>query len=60
MKKIFFRKNDVEFDDYNESGEGTHEYSLTITDSTKTDKRNLEVKAIVVLKGDTDYTIKFQ
>lgn len=60
MKNNFFRKNDVEFDDYNESGEGTHEYSLTITDSTKTDKRNLEVKAIVVLKGDTDYTIKFQ
>lgn len=60
MKNNFFKKNDVEFDDYNESGEGTHEYSLTITDSTKTDKRNLEVKAIVVLKGDTDYTIKFQ
>lgn len=60
MKNNFFRKNDVEFDDYNEAGEGTHEYSLTITDSTKTDKRNLEVKAIVVLKGDTDYTIKFQ
>lgn len=60
MKNNFFRKNDVEFDDYNESGEGTHEYSLTITDSTKTDKRNLEVKAIVVLKSDTDYTIKFQ
>lgn len=60
MKNNFFKKNDVEFDEYDETEKGTHEYSLIITDSTQTDKRNLEVKATVVLKGDTDYTIKFQ
>lgn len=60
MKNYFFEKNDVEFDDYNEIETGEHEYSLTITDSTKADTRKLEVKAILVLKQDTDFTIKFQ
>lgn len=59
MQNNFFNRNEVEFDEYDET-DGLHEYTLIITDANEIDKRELNLKILITLGDNTDYTLKFE
>lgn len=59
MENNFFKKNNIEFDEYHET-EDLYEYTLIVTDANKIENRELNIKMIMTLENNTDYTIKFQ
>lgn len=59
MKNNFFDRNAVEFDEYDET-DGLHEYTLIITDANEIDKRELNLKVLITLGDNTDYTLKIE
>ena len=59
MSNNLFEKNEVEFDEYEES-ENSCKYSLIIKDASGQNKNQILMTMIMQLGENTDFTIKFE